>query len=425
MPPSVTATPGLALYRPWAARFTPVTRDTDVVRRFLRLPLILVAAITIPLVSIAAPIQASGASQSGILSPPPCTKHATVLRAGSRVPAADLASIAFLSPSVGVGVTLSSVNCLVHRANATEPYPVRLAITKTSGITWNVEGSALPKTIRLFTGPGPSLAFTTLTEGWVAGSGTLARTSDGGRHWKMTSLGSPVVAVRRSGVQLLALTGEDPSRVWHTSLGGTSWHPGSLLPFSAHQAESAFALGPAPGWVAVAATRATTSGIMSALAVTSDAGSSWSAVGSPCSSSPWNGTAAVAIAVPRELAIVCGGLGGAGSEPKGVYVSHDAGANWTPEAQLPALNLPDQGGLPYQDTAGISAPAASEFWLTTPNEVSVSRDDGQSWSNVPNVNLGGGGAVFSFLGPLDGWMLAPGTGLWRTTDGRTWTVVGS
>jgi hypothetical protein len=48
---------------------------------------------------------------------------------------------------------------------------------------------------------------------------------------------------------------------------------------------------------------------------------------------------------------------------------------------------------------------------------------GQTWSTVQNINLGGSGAAFSFLGHRDGWVLASGTGLWQTTNGRSWVEV--
>ncbi len=379
----------------------------------------------------------SDTSASAILGPPPCAKHPTILRVGSRVPSEYLASIDFLSPSVGIGVTLSTVICAQHRSRlggiqtSPEPYPGRLAVTRNAGTTWTVEGSQLPKVVRTSLGRASSVAFTTITSGWVAGNGMLAGTSDGGRQWTLSQLGSPVAGLGVSGNETLALTspragGTSGSwRLWHTSGTGTSWQPGSVLPIPAVDAFTAFALGPAPGWAAVAVTHAITSGRLSTLVVTSDAGSTWTTRESPCASNPWFGMAAIAIRAPGAMVSVCEGSGAAGSTPKGIYVSQNAGATWFPRALLPALGTRDPTGLPPQDFASLGVSPTGELWIATTNELSGSRDGGYSWSAVPGVNLGGNAAVFSFTGPLDGWMLAPGAGLWRTTNERTWVAVGS
>ncbi|HVD03505.1 MAG TPA: hypothetical protein VNF75_05160 [Candidatus Dormibacteraeota bacterium] len=379
----------------------------------------------------------SDTSSSAILGLPPCAKHPTILRVGSRVSAEYLASIEFLSPSDGIGVTFSTVMCAQHRSRVggiqtkTEPYPERLAVTRNAGTTWTVEGSQLPKAVRSSPGPPPSLAFTTITSGWVAGNGALAGTADEGTQWTLSQLGSRVVGLGQSGNETLALTspragGTSGSwRLWHTSGAGTSWQPGSVLPIPAVDALTAFALGPAPGWAAVAVTHAITSGRLSALVVTSDAGSTWTTRESPCASKLWFGMAAIAIPAPAALVSVCEGSGATGSTPKGIYVSQNAGATWSPRALLPTLGTGDPTGLPPQDFASLGVNQTGELWIATINELSGSRDGGYSWSAVPGVNLGGSGAVFSFIRPLDGWMLAPGAGLWRTTNGRTWVAVGA
>jgi len=51
-----------------------------------------------------------------------------------------------------------------------------------------------------------------------------------------------------------------------------------------------------------------------------------------------------------------------------------------------------------------------------------SKDGGKRWFGVGGIHLDGNGAFagFSFVSAKDGWLLAPGSGLWRTTDGSTW-----
>ncbi len=365
--------------------------------------------------------------------PDACSKHPASLEAGSRVPPADLASIDFLSPSIGVGVTLSSVMCTLHKSAVggvqlgSEPYPTRLAITRTGGGLWTVEGGPLPRS--LLTNFVTSLAFSSATTGWVAADGHLASTSDGGRLWKLVNLGGSVAKVARSSSVVLALTQPVTSRghwtLWSAPATGGSWRPGAAPPIPAVDGFSASALGPAPETAVVAVTQASPSGLQSSLVVTADSGATWSARTDPCQARLWIGGPLIAATSSNDLVSLCIGSAAAGSNTKGLYISQNAGRTWSPKALLTNLASPDLTGLPHTEATALAAPSSSDLWIATTNGLVGSGDGGQSWFNVANVNPQGATfPVFSFVGSLDGWLLAPGTGLWHTTNGRQWTTVG-
>jgi hypothetical protein len=59
------------------------------------------------------------------------------------------------------------------------------------------------------------------------------------------------------------------------------------------------------------------------------------------------------------------------------------------------------------------------------NGLSVSTDGGRYWSETGQVNPNGAMSQFDVLSATECWVLAPGSGLWRTANGITWHQLGS
>jgi hypothetical protein len=164
-----------------------------------------------------------------------------------------------------------------------------------------------------------------------------------------------------------------------------------------------------------------------ALVSTTDGGTHWSVrpppAGPPipCGQDPPGSFTA---ASPDNWWLLCVGGAAAGSSTKALWRSADAGRTWTVVSAIASLAGPRAAGsLPSQDGAVIAAGSAGRLWIVTPNTISVSTDGGASWSTTqldPQGFLG----QFDVLSSTLAWVLAPGAGLWQTTDGITWRPVG-
>ncbi len=163
------------------------------------------------------------------------------------------------------------------------------------------------------------------------------------------------------------------------------------------------------------------------LASTADGGALWSVRSAPAGPGHmcWQDSAgSFAAAGPDDWWLLCNGAAAAGSSTKALMRSVDAGRAWTVTAAITSLSIPPQAGsLPYQDDAVIAAGTPRRLWIATPNTLSTSGDGGTVWSRVL-FNLGGYLGQFDVLSGTVAWLLAPGAGLWQTTDGMTWRAVG-
>jgi hypothetical protein len=122
--------------------------------------------------------------------------------------------------------------------------------------------------------------------------------------------------------------------------------------------------------------------------------------------------------------LLCTGGAAADSSTKALMRSVDAGQTWTVAAAITSLASPPRAwSLPYQDGAVIAAGTPRRLWIATPNTLSLSQDGGTLWSRV-GFNPGGHLGQFDVLSGTVAWMLAPGDGLWQTTDGITWHAIG-
>jgi hypothetical protein len=114
----------------------------------------------------------------------------------------------------------------------------------------------------------------------------------------------------------------------------------------------------------------------------------------------------------------------AGSSPKALFRSTDGGRTWTVASSLALSGPARPGSLPGEDGATIAAASPDLLWIATLNSLSVSTDGGAFWSMI-QVNPLGYPGQFDVLSGTAAWLLAPGAGLWQTTNGTTWQELGS
>jgi photosystem II stability/assembly factor-like uncharacterized protein len=334
---------------------------------------------------------------------------------GTVVPASALSAITFFNDADGLGMApLSTRRC-----------GARLASTRDGGGTWKLVGARLPGEVGDFSDMA-TMVFATQSLGWVLGSGALFATRDGGGTWTPVRLGGRVATISLSGSSLWAFVAPCMAsprtcryRLWSTTVDSTSWHQVGLLPA---------ALG---NWSPLVVTRPTPLRALVAIGqlgdtptiITTDGGVRWSSVRT-CAPS---GFVAVSFATtgPRGLWAVCLGGGSMSSSLKSLVHSDDGGRTWSVVAVDRNLKLGTPLPVPAEAGEILAVAEPGHLWMATVNLVFGSLDGGKKWFVVPGVGSDGGGtfASFSFVSGTHGWLLEPGRGLWRTTDGRTWRAV--
>jgi len=353
------------------------------------------------------------------------------LAAGVSVAAWRLGAIRFVSPRYGVALTAPEIPCLRSLGTmgtevSSVAQPVRLAVTEDGGRHWVTRGSVLPITPEQ--AAGEQVAAVLGPDTWVVSgaAGELLATRDYGATWAVQPLAAPVVAAASAGGWLWALSCPPVSAarcrpvVERMRLPDGTWVRTRLVAAVAAQ----------DPWLAVLSGDAAVVGIATphpALASTSDGGALWSVRPAPAGpghmcwqDSPGSFTAAGL----DDWWLLCPGAAAAGSSTKALMRSADAGRTWTVAAAITSLAAPPRAGsLPYQDGAVIAAGTPRRLWIATPNTLSLSTDGGTLWSRA-GFNPGGYFGQFDVLSGTAAWMLAPGAGLWQTTDGISWHVIG-
>ncbi len=353
------------------------------------------------------------------------------LGAAVSVAAWRLGAIRFVSPRSGVALTAPQVPCdrSLGPGQGTEvtfvPQSVRLAVTRDGGRHWVTTGRVLPGTPQSWV--SGQVAAVSGPDIWVlSDTGALLATRDFGVAWTAQPLPAPVVAAASAGGWLWAASCPAvsgnlcqpvvermrlPGGTWtRAPLAARAWASVQLVVVSARAAGVAIA-GPHPE-----------------LATTADGGAHWSARALP-DGPPFRcglGTAgSVTAAGEDDWWLLCPGGAAAGSTTRALWRSTDAGQTWTLVSAIASLTSPRRpGSLPDQDGAVIAAASADRLWIVTPNTISVSTDGGAFWSTSmldPQGSLG----QFDVLSGTVAWLLAPGAGLWRTTNGVTWRPIGS
>jgi hypothetical protein len=139
------------------------------------------------------------------------------------------------------------------------------------------------------------------------------------------------------------------------------------------------------------------------------------------------GFVAVALATtgPSDPWALCLGGASMSSSLKSLVRSTDGGKTW----KLVAADRSLSGGtplpVPAEDGDILAIPSPTRLWMMTVNSFFGSLDGGKIWFTVHDVGSDGAGtfASFSFVSGTDGWLLAPFSGLWRTTDGKSWHAI--
>ncbi len=353
------------------------------------------------------------------------------LAAGVSVAAWRLGAVKFVSPRNGVALTAPEIPCVRSLGKmGTEvtfrAQPVRLAVTEDGGRHWVTRGSALPGTADR--AGDEQVAAVYGPDSWIfsVADGELLVTRDYGATWAVQPLAAPVAAAASAGGWLWALscppvapTGCRPV-VERMRLPDGTWARTRPVAPAAAQA----------GWLAVLSGRAAVVGIAAphpVLASTADGGALWSvrpAPAGPGHMCQQDSPGLFAAAGPDDWWLLCNGAAAAGSSTKALMRSVDAGRTWTVAAAVTSLSItPRAGSLPYQDGAAIAAGTPHLLWIATPNTLSLSTDGGTSWSRA-GVDPGGYLGQFDVLPGASAWLLAPGAGLWQTTDGMTWHAIG-
>jgi hypothetical protein len=122
---------------------------------------------------------------------------------------------------------------------------------------------------------------------------------------------------------------------------------------------------------------------------------------------------------PRTFWLLCLGGAAAGSSAKGLLRSTNGGVTWnTISAATSPIKRPAPGAIPLEEPIALAAGSQKRLWLSLTNGLAESTDGGRRWVNVPRA-LDPGGVIDTFDSE-HAWLLAPGAGLWRTTDGLNW-----
>jgi len=160
------------------------------------------------------------------------------------------------------------------------------------------------------------------------------------------------------------------------------------------------------------------------VAFTSDGGAHWTSV-QVCESLEPNLDTIVATG-SRDVLATCLGPGSMEVSPQALFRSNDGGKTWQAVGIDAGVGLPPaKDPIPGAMADALGAASSQRLWMATTDVLYSSLNGGKSWFSVPGLNFVGGGsfASFSFLSPTVGWMLVPISGLWRTTDGKSWHAV--
>jgi photosystem II stability/assembly factor-like uncharacterized protein len=318
---------------------------------------------------------------------------------GARAPS-QLGAIHFLSPELGVGLTTPRPRCAAM-----------LAISRDSGRHWTAEGSGLPGA-----GGIEQLVATSTSRAWAAvGADRLMSTTDGGATWTPDTPRGSVMALALAGRTLWTLdcvSGPDYSCVsvlLRRDLPNGAWTISSpkLAPNPSPE------LAPAGGSGVVISAAGS-------LVIVSGRGQRSTTLSDPW----WMGRlcqAAAFAAVGRSWWLLCLGAAAAGSSEKALLGTTDGGRIWTAVSQVTSLTAPPRPGeITLEEPAALAAGPPRRLWLAALNNLFESEDGGARWIRVPGPDPQGSPVRFDVLSSTHAWLLTPGQGLWRTTDGRHW-----
>lgn len=330
---------------------------------------------------------------------------------GRLVSSVDLSAMTFLTDLVGLGV-------LPAADSSCGP---RLVTTSDGGRTWRVAGARLPLAASDlgYIPTGPTMIFPTMDIGWVYADGALIETRDGGSNWSVTRFCAPVEGVGRLGPSLWAVVA--PCR---GALG--RYDIESATTTSRWQVVGFLVAGSVTEHSVLVARLDTDDALVDlnflsvgGLALTRDGARSWVSV-DPCGSY-W--LIAFDVESAQVIWLACEGPSITVAEHYSLLRSSDGGAHWYPVGMSVSLVRPFSTLLPGDSFVALAGVTSRELFLATPSFVFESRDGGKRWNAVSPKLRGAASAPFVFVDPSHGWLLAPGVGLWQTTNGRSWHLL--
>jgi hypothetical protein len=351
-----------------------------------------------------------------------------------------MGAVQFLSPTAGIGLTAGTLICFKHSKTGSQvsfkAQPVRVALSSDGGQSWRLTGTAAPVGLTPSTPSGEQLVTASPARIWaIVGKGRLITTTDGGRRWRRVTIPGPVVELTRRGDRIWSVTCPHVTsrawplacrpQVWRAPIGTGLWTQVSLPNLTAQDADVPLTIASDQSILLdlLPATRSATG----ELAISTDAGSTWRTRPDPT----WDGHPCMSAgdltaAPPRTFWLLCLGGAAAGSSTKALLQSTNSGSTWRVVSAVTSLTeRPSPGSIPLAEPGALAAGSAHRVWLSTTNGLVESDDGGGTWTEVSSAfDPGGWPTVISILDARHAWILAPGAGLWSTTDGTHWKPAG-
>lgn len=350
----------------------------------------------------------------------------------------------FLSARAGIGITAAGFTCPVPSASGSvawrwQSQPVRLAVTDDGGETWRAQGAVLADG-----SSRPEQISEQALAGWrtrvfaLIGDGAVLATSDAELTWTRQPVPRPAfqLAIRGETVWALACP-TTPNRSTAPALTGLRFCRPVLVRTSVRGGRwTRVSLPPLRGVLAAKLTVVSNStlvlgierpgGDAGELLYTLDGGRRWHREPDPT----WQGypcsvVGAFAAAGPDTWWTVCLGAAAAGSSTKGLLRTKDNGRTWTTVSQVTSLLTPapsSSTSISRGEPDALAAGSSTRLWLAYQNSMGESANGGATWTNVPAVDPQGLPASFDVLSSTHAWLVVPGEGLWRTTNGSHWAA---
>jgi photosystem II stability/assembly factor-like uncharacterized protein len=359
-------------------------------------------------------------------------------RSGSAIPATDVLNLEMFNARSGVAVVFSPLPP-VCKHNCTGGVPARfrdyLAATSDGGQTWRTTGK-LPANFHPGATYALQLAFRNPNEGYVQNTDppeTLF-TDDAGRTWSSLRTSGRPTALSLAGsslwivsefcpAPLLPLDGLCPSRLLTYPLGHLTPASETPIPTKGIRASQGISastraatlfdrLGPASAVVEEGR-----EGSPSSLLLTADSGRQWIVLDDPCEGLVPTGLVASA----THWFLYCQLDEGMHQGRTVLYATADQGRNWTLVAEGSPLG-PNRGTIEPEMTFDLTISGNGHvLWLLgAVGGIESSTDGGRDWT-VAGIDTGGYDTELATAGPTDAWLPLPGYGLYRTTNGTTWT----
>ena len=360
-------------------------------------------------------------------------------RSGSAIPATDVLNLEMFNARSGVAVVFSPLTP-VCKHNCTAGVPARfrdyLAATSDGGQTWRTTGK-LPANFHPGATYGLQLAFRSTDEGYVQSTDPAETlfTDDAGRTWSLLRTPGWPTALSLAGpslwivsefcpAPLLSPDGLCPSRLLTYPLGHLT--PASETPIPTRGIRASQGIS--------ASTRAATlfdrlgpdsavveeggEGSPSSLLLTADSGRHWKVLGNPCEGLIPTGLVALSSA---HWDLFCELDGGMEHGRTRLYATSDQGRTWRliAEGNLEGPNLGNIGAEMAFDLT-LSDNGRVLWLLGAVGGVASTTDGGRDWTRT-GIATGGYGTRLVTAGPTSAWLPLPGYGLYRTTNGTTWT----